>query len=70
MDRNTWYYINHSSSGNIRPLYRESFRVQRGHGIGSFFRRLFHFVKPLLYSGTNAAGKEVLKSGINYNWPT
>jgi len=47
--------------------YRESFRVQRGHGVGSFFRELFHFVKPLLYSGINVVGKEALKTGINYN---
>jgi hypothetical protein len=40
--------------------------VQRGHGIGSFFRRLFYFVKPLPYSRTNAVGKEALKTGINY----
>jgi hypothetical protein len=57
--------INHS--GDIGPFYRKSFRVQRGHGTGSFFRRLFHIVKPLLYSGTNAVGKEALKTGINYN---
>jgi len=67
MDHNTWYYINHSSGGDIRPLYRESFRVQRAHGIGSFFRGLFHFVKPLLYSRINAVGNEALKTVINYN---
>jgi len=39
--------------------------MQRGNGIGSFFRGLFHFVKPLLYSGAKAVGKEALKIGSN-----
>ena len=44
-------------------MYRASFRLQRGSGIGSFFRGLFRFVKPLLYSGAEAVGKEALKTG-------
>jgi len=39
--------------------------MQRGNGIGSFFRLLFPFVKPLLYSGAKAVGKEALKKGCN-----
>jgi hypothetical protein len=35
--------------------------MQRGNGIGSFFRGLFCFVKPLLYSEAKAVGKEALK---------
>lgn len=66
MDRYTRYYVNQSGSGNeIGPVYRASFRVQRGNGIGSFFRGLFRFVKPLLYSGAKAVGKEALKTGSN-----
>jgi hypothetical protein len=49
------------------PLYRESFRVKWGNGIGSFFRGVSHFVTPLPYSGTKAVGKEALETGINYN---
>jgi hypothetical protein len=45
-------------------MYRASCRVQRGNGIGSFFRGLFRFVKPL-YSGAKEVGKEALKSGSN-----
>lgn len=37
--------------------------MQRGHGIGSFFRGLFHCVKPLLFSGTQGVGDEALKIG-------
>jgi len=65
MDRYTRYYANQSGGGEIGPVYRASFRVQRGHGIGSFFRGLFRFVKPLLYSGAKAVGKEALKTGSN-----
>jgi len=62
MDRYTLYYVNHSGGGGeIGPVYRETFRVQRVNGIGSFCRGLFRFVKPLLYSGAKAVGKGALK---------
>jgi hypothetical protein len=70
MDQYTRYYVNQSGGGGgggggIGPVYRASFRVQRGNGLGSFFRGLFRFVKPLLYSGAKAVGKEALKTGSN-----
>jgi hypothetical protein len=66
MDRYTRYYVNEGGSGGeVGPVYRASFRVQRGNVIGSFFRGLFRFVKPLLYSGAKAVGKEALKTGSN-----
>jgi len=61
MDRYTRYYVNQSSGGEIVPVYRASFMLQRCNGIGSVFRELFRFVKPLLYSGAKAVGKEALK---------
>jgi len=65
MDRYTLYYLNQSGGGGeVGPVYRATFRVQRGNGIGSFFRGLFRFVKPL-YSGAKAVGKEALKTGYN-----
>jgi hypothetical protein len=65
MDRYTRYYVNQSGGvGEVGPVYRASFRVQRGNGTESF-RGLFRFVKPLLYSGTKAVGKEALKTGSN-----
>ena len=66
MDQYTRYYVNQSGGGSgIGPVYRASFRVQRSNGLGSFFRGLFRFVKPLLYSGAKAVGKEALKTGSN-----
>jgi len=66
MDRYTRYYVNQSGGGgDIGPVYRASFRMQRGNGIGSFFRGLFRFVKPLLYYVAKAVGKEGLKTVSN-----
>jgi hypothetical protein len=65
MNRYTRFYINQSGDGEIGPAYKASFRVQRGHGIGSFFKGPFRFVKLLLYSGENALGKEDLKTSAN-----
>ena len=65
MDRYTRYYVNQSGGGEIGPFYRESFMIQRSKIIGSFFRRLFRFVKPLLYSGAKVVGIEGLKTGSN-----
>jgi hypothetical protein len=63
MDDYTRYYMNQAGGGDIGSVYRASVRTQRGRGIGSFFRGLFKFVKPLLYSGAKAVGKEALKTG-------
>jgi len=68
MDQYTRYYVNQiggGGGGGIGPVYRASFRLQRCNGLGSFFRGLFRFVKPLLYSGVKAVGKEALKTGSN-----
>ena len=59
-DRYAQNYVNKSGGGEIGPVYRSSFRVQSGKGIGSF-KRLFGFVKSLLYSGAKAVGKDALK---------
>ena len=61
MDRYTRYYVNRSG-GEIGPVYRASFRMQRGNGIGSFFRGLFRFVEPLFFRA-KAVGKEALITG-------
>jgi hypothetical protein len=65
MDHYTRYYLGQSGGGSIGPLYKASFRYQRGNGLGSFFRGLFRFVKPLLYSGAKAVGREALSTGSN-----
>jgi len=62
MHRYTRYYVNQSCGGQIGPLYGATFRMQRRNGKGSFFRGLFRFVKPLLYSGIKAVGKDTLRT--------
>jgi len=57
------YYVPAYHNYNWSPVYRACFRMQRGNGIGSFFRGLFRFLKPLLYSGAKAVEKEALKTG-------
>lgn len=57
------YFVNQSGGAEIRPVYKASFRVHRGNGIGLFFRGLFRFVKPQLYSMT--AARRDLKMGSN-----
>jgi hypothetical protein len=66
MDRYTQFYLNLNGGGEIGPVYRDSFRMQSGNDIGYFFRRLLRFVKPLLYYGAKAVGKEPLKTGPIY----
>ena len=58
------YYLN-QIGGEIGPLYRSSFRVQRGRGFGGFFSGLWKSIKPLFYKGAKAIGKEVLNTGIS-----
>jgi len=65
VDRYTLYYVSQSGGKEILPVYRTSFRVHRGNGISYFFRGLFRFFKPLLYSGAKAVGLEALKTGSN-----
>ena len=65
MDRYTRYYVNQSGDGEINPVYRDSFRMQRGNGIGAFFGGLFRLVKSFLYLGAKPFGKEALKRVLN-----
>jgi len=54
MDQYTRYYVNQSGGvggGGIGPVYKASFRVHRGNGLGSFIRGLFRFVKPYYIRG-------------------
>jgi len=65
MDRYKRYYVNQGGGGEMGPFYRASFWMQRGNGIGSFFRGLSRFVKPLLYSGAKVVGIVELKTVSN-----
>lgn len=67
MDPLTAYYVNQSGGrlGDLGPLYVGSPFVQRGEGIGSFLGGLFRMIKPVLFSGAKAVGRETLSAGAN-----
>jgi hypothetical protein len=52
-----------SPAGGIGPVYSVPPFVQRGHGIGSFLGNLFRQVRPVIWSGVKAVGKESLRTG-------
>ena len=59
----TSYYLNQAGTG-FGSVYTGN-AYQRGHGIGSFLGGLFRCVFPLLKSGTQTIGSELLKTGVN-----
>ena len=50
------------SHGGIGPIYSDPPFVQRGHGLGSFLSGLFRLVRPVLWSGMKAVGRETLRT--------
>jgi hypothetical protein len=64
------YYVrqgDHGSYGpgdsSIGPIYSIPPFVQRGHCINIFLSGLFRVVRPLLWSGAKAVGRETLRTG-------
>jgi hypothetical protein len=61
-DRYYAYYAK-QVGGEIGPIYRAWYRIQKGRGIGSFLAGLWRFAKPLLFSGLKSVGKEAASAG-------
>jgi len=63
------YYIRQAGRGlgtdssGIGPIYSIPPRIQRGHGIGNVFGSLFRWIRPILWSGAKALGRESLRTG-------
>ena len=60
------YYLHQASRGShsgIGPIYSVPPFVQRGHGIGSFLSGLFRLVRPVLWTGVKAVGRETMRTG-------
>jgi hypothetical protein len=67
------YYIRQAGGGGFRgrgardigvgPIYSIPPFIQRGHGIGSTFGRLYRVVRPLISSGAKSLGREALRTG-------
>src|SRR5215469_948526 len=70
MDPLVTYYLHQAGQGSNRsggystigPIYSTQPYLQRGHGIGSFLAGLFRFVRPILWSGAKAVGRETLRT--------
>lgn len=54
------YYAGQTGQG--LPYYQGTV-LQRGHGIGGFFAKLFRSAMPFLISGAKTVGKEALRTG-------
>ena len=62
------YYVRQAGGGSynntgIGPIYSIPPYLQRGHGIGNVFGSLFRWIKPILWSGAKALGRESLRTG-------
>ena len=51
------------SEHGIGPIYSTPPYLPRGHGIGDFFGSLFRWVRPIIWSGVKALGRETLRTG-------
>ena len=59
------YYVDQAKQkgGNL-PAFHGA-RFQRGYGLGSIFKGLFRWAKPLLQQGAKVIGKKALQTGVN-----
>ena len=60
------YYLHQEgrrSHSGIDPISWVPPFVQRGHGIDTFLSGLFRLVRPVLWSGVKAVGRETLRTG-------
>ncbi len=60
------YYLHQAGRGShcgIGPFHSAPPFLQRGHGLGSFLSGLFRLVRPVLWSGLKAVGRETLRTG-------
>ena len=59
------YYVNQAKQkGGSLPAFHGA-RFQRGYGLGSIFRGLFHWAMPHLQQGAKVIGKKALQTGFN-----
>jgi hypothetical protein len=56
------YYLNWCGHGSGMPIF-QGVRMQRGHGIGNLFARLFRPVMPLLKKIAPVIGRRALLTG-------
>ena len=64
MNRCTQNYLEQTGSGNIRPVYRDSFRVQRNRLVGSFIEGILRLLNPCFFSEQRLLERELLRRAI------
>ena len=62
------YYLKKADRGIkpsdwIGPVYAAPLYLHRGHGIGIVFGTPFLWVRPILWRGSKAVGRETLRTG-------
>ena len=60
------YHLHQAGCGShsgLGPIYSVPHFLQRGHGLGTFLSGLFRLVRPVLWSGVKAVGRETLRTG-------
>jgi len=63
----TRYYIHQAGGGGgsgVGPIYSLPPYIQRGHGIDDYLGTLFRAIKPLSFTGANAAGKALGRAAL------
>lgn len=60
-----FYYQSGGSIGDVGPLYKRGYFVQRGHGLSDIFSNFIRFLSPYVKGASKALGKQALTSGIN-----
>ena len=57
------YYLRSQNGGGLRGFHGA--RIQRGYGLGSFFKSIARVAIPLVKKGVNALGKKAIKTAVN-----
>ena len=54
------YYLRSQNGGGLRGFHGA--RIQRGYGVGSFFKSIGRVAIPLVKKGVNAIGRKAIKT--------
>ena len=57
------YYLRSQNGGGLRGFHGA--RIQRGYGLGSFFKSIARVAIPLVKKGVNAIGRKAIKTAVN-----
>ena len=57
------YYLRSQNGGGLRGFHGA--RIQRGYGLGSFFKSIACVAIPLVKEGVNAIGRKAIKTAVN-----